>query len=70
MFDLSIWWRIVIFLGGMTVGFIFLLKPLQIVTIIGKSAWAEQSWPGGTFGAVKAFGIFIMVVAILILING
>ncbi len=68
-FEFSFWDRLLIFIVGMAIGFLFVLKPLQIVDIIGKTAWAEAKWPGGTFGAVKAFGIAIMIVAVIVLFN-
>ena len=69
MFGFSIWTRIFIFLLGMGFGFWFVLKPLQIVNLIGKSAWAENNLPGGTYGAVKLFGIFVMIVVIVGLVK-
>ncbi len=68
---LSIWWRLLIFIVGMGVGFIFLLKTLAVVNIIGKMPWAEEKiGPGGTYTSVKLFGIFVMIVSIIVLING
>jgi hypothetical protein len=68
--DLPILWQILIFMIGMVVGFGFLLRPLQIVNIIGKMPWAEEKLgPGGTYSAVKLFGIFLMIVSIIVLIN-
>lgn len=68
--ELSIWIRFLIFVAGMVFGFFFLLKPLFIVNIIGQSQWAESKIPGGTFGAVKLFGIFVIIVSVVVLING
>jgi hypothetical protein len=65
----SIWTRLLIFVLGVAIGFFFLLKPLFIVNILGKSEWAETKVPGGTFGAIKLFGIFIMAVAIVVAIG-
>ncbi len=70
LFDISIWWRIVILIIGLVLGFLFILKPLQIVSIIGKMPWAEEKMgPGGTYSAVQLFGIFIIIVAVVITIH-
>lgn len=70
MFELSIWIRLLILIIGWTFGFWFLLKPLQVVNIIGKSEWSESHFPGGTFGAVQAFGLLVILVSIWVLIKG
>jgi hypothetical protein len=69
MLDLSFWDKFFILIIGMSLGFFFLLKPLLIVNIIGKSSWAESHILGGTYGAVKLFGIAIMVVTIITVIG-
>lgn len=67
MLGLSIWARLLIFIIGWAFGFWFLLKPLQVVNIIGKSEWSEEHFPGGTFGAVQAFGLFVMIMNVWVL---
>jgi hypothetical protein len=69
MFDLSIGIRFLIFIVGLALGFAFILKSLFFVNTIGKSAWAEQNIPGGTYGAVKLFGIFLIIVSVIVLFN-
>jgi len=58
--------RFLFLIIGVPLGFLFLLKPLPIVNILGKSAWSEAHMPGGTYGAVKLFGIAIIVIAIIV----
>lgn len=71
MFDLSIWWRLFIFVVGWTIGFWFLLKPLQAVSYIGKQDWAERRFgPGGTYTAIKLFGIAFIIIAFILLVRG
>lgn len=70
MFDLSLGQRLFIFTVGMVLGFFFLFKHLWVVHTIGQSEWAESHFPGGTYGAIKIFGITIMIVAIVILFQG
>lgn len=70
MLDLSIWMRLLILVLSWAIGFWFLLKPLEVVRIIGKSPWAEAKFPGGTFGAAQAFGMFLMAFGIFILFKG
>lgn len=65
MVGLTFWTRFWILVIGVPVGFFFLLKPLMIVNIVGKSAWAEAKIMGGTYGAVKLFGIAIIVITII-----
>lgn len=70
IFGLSIWLRLLIFVIGMLVGFYFLLRPLQTVSVLGEMPWAEQKLgPGGTYTAIKLFGILIMVVSVIVLVN-
>jgi hypothetical protein len=68
--EFSIGTRILIFVLGMGLGFFFLLKPLFFVNILGKSNWAEAKIPGGTYGAIKLFGIFLMIISVIISISG
>lgn len=70
MLELSIWWRLIILIVGWAFGFWFLLKPLQVVNIIGKSEWSEEHFPGGTFGAVQAFGLAIIILCVWVLFKG
>lgn len=70
MLGLSIWMRLLILIIGGAFGLWFLLKPLEVVRIIGKSMWAESRFPGGTFGAVQVFGLAIMAFCIFILFKG
>ncbi len=70
MLDLSLGMRFLILVLGWALGFWFLLKPLQVVNIIGKSQWSESHFPGGTFGAVQAFGLVIIGFSFWILIKG
>jgi hypothetical protein len=67
LLEFSLGTRILIFILGMGLGFLCLYKNLAIVNIIGKSAWAEAKVPGGTFGAIKLFGLFLMLVGVIIL---
>ena len=61
----SIGTRLMFLVIGVPLGFFVLLKPLWVVNTIGKSSWAEAKMPGGTYGAVKLFGIFIIVLSII-----
>lgn len=70
MLDLTIGTRLLIFVLGWALGFWFVLKPLDVVRIIGKSQWSEAHFPGGTFGAVQAFGIGVIVMTGWILFKG
>jgi uncharacterized protein YhhL (DUF1145 family) len=70
LLQLSIWWRLFIFVAGIGFGFLCLMKTLQIVTIIGKMPWAEEKLgPGGTYTMVKLFGIFIMAAVVVIAVS-
>jgi hypothetical protein len=57
--------RLLFLIIGVPLGFLFLLKSLPIVNILGKSAWSEAHMPGGTYGAVKLFGIALIVLCII-----
>ncbi len=71
MLGLSIWLRLLIFILGCIVGFWMLLKPLQAAYYIGTQDWAERRFgPGGTYTALKLFGIGIIIITFIILIKG
>lgn len=70
MLGLSIGMRLLILVIGWAIGFWFLLKPLQVVNIIGKSQWSESHFPGGTFGAVQFFGMFLIGLCVWVLFKG
>ncbi len=69
-FGLALWLRLLIFAIGLLAGFYVLLRPLQIGNIIGQMPWAEQKLgPGGTYSAIKLFGIGIIIVSVIVLVN-
>lgn len=69
-FELSFGARFLIFIIGMALGFLCLLKTLPIGTMIGPLDWAERRFGvGGTFTAVKLFGIFLIIIAVVLLIG-
>lgn len=71
MLDLSIWLRLLILVVGWAIGFWMLLKPLQAAYYIGTQDWAERRFgPGGTYTALKLFGIGLIILTFIILIKG
>lgn len=68
MFELSIWWRLFIFIFAWVLGFWFLLKPLQVIYWVGEQDWAERRFgPGGTYSAIKLFGIAFIIIGVAFL---
>jgi hypothetical protein len=71
MLDLTIGMRLLIFVIGLGLGFFLLLKTLVARNLIGELPWAEQHMgAGGTYTLLKLWGIFFIIIAIIILIRG
>lgn len=71
MLGISLAWRIVIFFIGWGLGFLCLLKTLQVGNAVGPLDWAENRLgPGGTYSAVKITGVFLIIVSLFLLVQG
>lgn len=63
---MSIFSRLLIFVGSFALGFIILRYNKYVVDMAGKSEWAEEKLgAGGTYTAWKLFGIAIIIFGFL-----
>ncbi len=71
MLGLSLGVRFLVFIIGMGLGFLLLLKPLQIIQLTGKVEWAERHMgQGGSYGFIQLAGVFLMLVGVILLFKG
>lgn len=59
--------KILIFVASLVLGYLSIKYNYWIVKILGKSVWAENHFPGATFGLYKLLGIAIMIFGFLYL---
>lgn len=70
LLGLALWIRLLIFIVGMICGLYGIMRPLQVGSVVGQMPWAEQKFgPGGTYTAIKLFGIGIIIVSVIVLVN-
>jgi hypothetical protein len=61
--------KIFIFAVSLVLGYLSIKYNYWIVKTLGKSVWAENHFPGATFGLYKLVGIGIMILGFLHLIG-
>lgn len=50
-------------------GWVCIAYNLKVVELLGKSAWAETKFPGGTYSMWKLVGLILIIIGILTLLG-
>lgn len=63
--------KILVFIFGLVIGFLFLIYSEQIVRFVGKSLWFEEYFhlQGGSYLLWKLFGIIVIILGFLFLVG-